>query len=196
MNPIASFRRKLQMDTGGVAVFALVVLAMLYFFDEFDTAAFGVLAPNIEKSFHLTDQKFVGLVTINVSLVILFAIPVGYLSDRVRRTPLVVASGILAGVFSFATGIVGTVWLLTLVRFGNGLGLLANGPVHRSLPGLRRPHQRHADRRHHRTGRRRWNGESLRLARCVHDPDRPDLDHHSGGGGQAEGAGPGRDGRP
>jgi branched-chain amino acid transport system ATP-binding protein len=133
MNAIAGLRRKLEMDTGGVAVFGLVVLALLYFFDEFDTAAFGVLAPNIEKSFHLTDQKFVGLVTINVSLVILFAIPVGYLSDRVRRTPLVVASGILAGVFSFATGIVGTVWLLTLVRFGNGLGLLANGPVHRSL---------------------------------------------------------------
>ena len=133
MNPIAGFRRKLESDTGGVAVFALVVLSLLYFFDEFDTAAFGVLAPNIEKSFHLTDQKFVGLITINVSLIVLLAIPVGHLADRVRRTTLVVVSGILAGVFSFATGIVGTVWLLTLARFGNGLGLLANGPVHNSL---------------------------------------------------------------
>ncbi|MHB8466361.1 MAG: MFS transporter, partial [Acidimicrobiales bacterium] len=133
MNPVAMVRRRLTKDAGGAAILALVVLALLYFFDEFDTAAFGVLAPNIEKSFHLTDQKFVGLVTINVSLVVLFAIPVGYLADRVKRTPLVVISGILAGVFSFATGVVGTVGLLTIARFGNGLGLLANGPVHRSL---------------------------------------------------------------
>src|SRR3984893_15029111 len=133
MNPIAGFRGKLENDTGGVAVFALVVLSLLYFFDEFDTAAFGTLAHDIEKSFHLTDQKFISLVVVNVSLVLLRAIPVGYLADRIRRTPLVIMSGILAGACSLATGMVGTVALLTMVRFGNGLGLLANGPIHNSL---------------------------------------------------------------
>ncbi|MEA3019236.1 MAG: branched-chain amino acid transport system ATP-binding protein livF, partial [Actinomycetota bacterium] len=133
MNPIAALRRKLEQDTGGVAVFGLVVLSLLYFFDEFDTAAFGTLAPDIEKSFHLTDQRFVGLVVVNVSLVLLLAIPVGYLADRIRRTPLVILSGILAGACSLATGMVGTVALLTMVRFGNGLGLLANQGIHNSL---------------------------------------------------------------
>ena len=33
----------------------LLVLTAIYFFDEFDTAAFGVLAPNIERSFHISD---------------------------------------------------------------------------------------------------------------------------------------------
>jgi branched-chain amino acid transport system ATP-binding protein len=126
-------RARLERDTGGVGVFALVVLCLLYFFDEFDTAAFGVLAPDIEKSFHLTDQKFVGLIVLNVGLLVLLAVPVGYLADRMRRTPLVVISGILAGVFSFATGIVGTTGLLVLARFGNGLGLIANIPIHNSL---------------------------------------------------------------
>ena len=107
MKGIAWLRRRFERDTGGVAIFALVVLCLLYFFDEFDTAAFGVLAPDIERSFHLTDQKFVGLIVLNVGLLVLLAVPVGYLADRVRRTPLVVLSGILAGVFSFATGIVG-----------------------------------------------------------------------------------------
>src|SRR4051794_37016342 len=133
VNPVQWLRRRLEIDTNGVAIFALVVLCLLYFFDEFDTAAFFTLGPDIEKAFHLTDQKFVGLVVANVSLLLLLAIPVGYLADRVKRTTLVVISGVLAGVFSFGTGIVGSVALLTLVRFGNGLGLLANIPIHNSL---------------------------------------------------------------
>ncbi|MHB1855439.1 MAG: hypothetical protein ACYCS2_10315, partial [Acidimicrobiales bacterium] len=80
MNPLTLLRNKFYRDTGGTAIFALVVLSLLYFFDEFDTAAFGVLAPNIEHSFHLTDQKFVALITANTSLLILAAIPVGYLA--------------------------------------------------------------------------------------------------------------------
>ncbi len=133
MNPLTLLRNKFYRDTGGTAIFALVVLSLLYFFDEFDTAAFGVLAPNIEHSFHLTDQKFIALITANTSLLILAAIPVGYLADRIRRVPLVIISGILAGLFSFLTGVVGAVALLTVVRLGNGLGLIANGPIHNSL---------------------------------------------------------------
>ena len=133
MSPIGRLRAKLLSDTGGSAIFALVVLSLLYFFDEFDSAAFTVLAPNIEHSFHLNDQRFVALITANASLLILAAIPVGYLADRVRRVPLVVISGLLAGIFSFLTGVVGTVGLLVVVRLGNGLGLVANGPIHNSL---------------------------------------------------------------
>ena len=40
---------------GGVATFRLLMLSLLYFFDEFDTAAFGVLAPDIQKAFNLSD---------------------------------------------------------------------------------------------------------------------------------------------
>src|SRR3989440_12496590 len=111
-HPLQSIRRRLDIDVSGYALFPLVILSLLYFFDEFDTAAFGVLAPDIEKAFHLTDQKFVSIVVLNVSLVLLLAIPVSYLADRIRRTPLVVLSGVLAGLFSFATGIVGSVGLL------------------------------------------------------------------------------------
>ncbi|MDQ1396959.1 MAG: hypothetical protein QOG64_2218, partial [Acidimicrobiaceae bacterium] len=132
-NPIDWVRPKLQKPASKMAVFALAVLSLLYFFDEFDTAAFGVLAPDIERSFHLTDQKFISIVVLNVSLVLLLAIPVSYLADRIRRTPLVIISGVLAGLFSFGTGIVGSAGLLVLVRFGNGLGLLGNGSIHNSL---------------------------------------------------------------
>ena len=126
-------RSKFAADTKGEAIFPLAVLTALYFFDEFDTAAFATLAPDIKRSFDLTDEKFIGLVIINVSLVVLLAVPVGYLADRVSRVRLVVISGILAGSFSLLTGLATSVAMLTFARFGNGVGVLANVPIHNSL---------------------------------------------------------------
>jgi branched-chain amino acid transport system ATP-binding protein len=117
----------------GIVLFPLAVMALLFFFDEFDTAAFGVLAPDIEHAFHLTDARFALLVILNLSLVLVLALAVGWMGDRMSRTRLVVAGGVLAGAFSFLTGAVGTVALLFLVRIGNGVGRLVNEPVHSSL---------------------------------------------------------------
>ncbi|HVT77029.1 MAG TPA: MFS transporter, partial [Acidimicrobiales bacterium] len=130
---LSYLRRKFESDTKGQLIFPLVVLSALYFFDEFDTSAFGTLAPEIRHAFHLSVDDFTKLIIINVSVTVLLAVPVGYLGDRVNRTRLVVYSGIIAGIFSFGTGIAGTVALLTFARFGNGVGLLANVPVHNSL---------------------------------------------------------------
>jgi ABC-type branched-subunit amino acid transport system ATPase component/predicted MFS family arabinose efflux permease len=126
-------RERIDPVLGGAAAFPLVILFLLFFFDEFDTAAFGVLAPDIERSFHLSDTRFGLIVILNVSIVLLLAVPIGWLGDRIKRTWLVVAGGVLAGVFSFLTGVVGVVGLLFVVRIGNGLGRLINEPVHSSL---------------------------------------------------------------
>ncbi|MEY2398700.1 MAG: branched-chain amino acid transport system ATP-binding protein livF [Actinomycetota bacterium] len=129
-------RRKFEADTRGEAIFPLVILSALYFFDEFDTSAFGTLAPEIQKTFHLNDNRFIQLIIVNVTVTVLLAVPLGYYADRVSRKRLVVISGVLAGAFSLMTGFVGlgvSVGLLTVARLGNGLGLLANGPIHNSL---------------------------------------------------------------
>ena len=71
--------------TDGVDIFPLVVLFTLFFFDEFDTSAFAVLAPNIQEYFHLTDRAF-GLIVIgNLSVVLALAVPVGFYGDRLPR---------------------------------------------------------------------------------------------------------------
>jgi branched-chain amino acid transport system ATP-binding protein len=127
------FLRYFENVTSGVDTFPLIVLTLLFFFDEFDTGAFNVLAPNIKSAFHLSDKELVSLVILNLSVVLLLAIPVGFYADRLPRTKLVVIGGVLAGVFSFLTGVVGSVALLTLVRIGNGVGRLANEPIHTSL---------------------------------------------------------------
>ncbi|MDQ1372754.1 MAG: hypothetical protein QOJ09_92 [Actinomycetota bacterium] len=130
---LAPLRRWFERDTRGEAIFPLAVLTAIYFFDEFDTAAFGTLAPDIKRSFHLTDERFIGLIIINVSLIVLLAVPAGYLADRVSRVKIVIVSGVLAGAFSLFTGLATSVAFLTLARFGNGIGVLANGPIHNSM---------------------------------------------------------------
>src|SRR5207245_475914 len=56
--PVRWSRSRFAAVSGGLAIFSLVVLFFLYFFDEFDTAAFATLAPEIQKAFHLTDNAF------------------------------------------------------------------------------------------------------------------------------------------
>ena len=89
--------------------------------------------PTSRHAFHLTDQSFGLIVIANLTLVLCFAVMVGHFGDRLPRTTLVVIGGILAGTFSFFTGIVGSVVLLVLVRLGNGVGQVVNDPIHTSL---------------------------------------------------------------
>src|SRR4051795_2567823 len=126
-------RRWLGDITGGEAIFPLAVLFLLFFFDEFDTGAFNVLAPNIKRSFDLTDQEFALVVVVNLGIVLVLAVPVGHWGDRVKRVALVVAGAIVAGTFSFLTGVVTTLAMLVVVRLGNGIGRLGDDPIHTSL---------------------------------------------------------------
>jgi branched-chain amino acid transport system ATP-binding protein len=130
---IARLRHWLDDVTGGDPTFPLLVLAAIYFFDEFDTAAFGVLAPEIKHSFDISNETFVQIIGANLSVVLLLAIPVSHFGDRLPRRTMVVTGAIIAGVFSFFTGLAPTVLLLVLFRMGNGIGLLVNDPIHRSL---------------------------------------------------------------
>jgi branched-chain amino acid transport system ATP-binding protein len=125
--------KRLEKITGGAPVFPLAVLFAIFFFDEFDTAAFNVLAPNIQKAFHLTDKAFGIVVVLNLTIVLLAAIPVGYYGDRLPRKKLVVAGAIAAGIFSFATGLAPFLALLVVFRLGNGFGRLMNDSIHNSL---------------------------------------------------------------
>ena len=55
-HPVERLRAWLNDVTLGDAIFPLAVMCAIYFFDEFDTAAFGVLAPKIKDAFDLTDK--------------------------------------------------------------------------------------------------------------------------------------------
>jgi ABC-type branched-subunit amino acid transport system ATPase component/predicted MFS family arabinose efflux permease len=118
---------------GAQNVFPLVVLTLIYLFDQFSGNAFAVLSPTIERAFHLSDKQFALVVIINLTLTLVAAVPVSFAGDRLPRRLLVVVGGIVASVFTLFTGLVGTVALLFLVRLAAGVGQLVNDPVHNSL---------------------------------------------------------------
>ncbi len=119
--------------TGGLAVFPLLMLCALYFVDEFDTAAFGVLAPEIKRAFHLTDGGIGTIVVLNASIVLLLGVPLGHYADRLPRRLFVWVGAFIAGTFSFLTGLAGVLWLFVIIRMFNGVGLVINTGVHPSL---------------------------------------------------------------
>ncbi|MEY2450629.1 MAG: branched-chain amino acid transport system ATP-binding protein livF [Acidimicrobiaceae bacterium] len=128
-----TLRKRLDEICGGMPTFPLSVLFLLFFFDEFDTAAFNVLAPNIRDEFHLTTLAFGSIVVVNLTVVLLLAVPVGFYGDRLPRRKLVIAGAVIAGVFSFLTGLAPVLGLLILFRLGNGVGRLLNDSIHNSL---------------------------------------------------------------
>jgi ABC-type branched-subunit amino acid transport system ATPase component/predicted MFS family arabinose efflux permease len=125
--------RGLARVTSGVPTFPLALLSLLFFFDEWDTAAFNVLAPNIQEAFGLSDRAFGTLVIANLSVILLAAIPLGYYGDRLPRVWFVTGGAFVAGIFSFLTGFAGSLLALVLFRMGNGFGRMVNDPIHSSL---------------------------------------------------------------
>jgi ABC-type branched-subunit amino acid transport system ATPase component/MFS family permease len=126
-------KRYFENATGGAPTGPLTILFFIYFFDEFDTAAFGTLVPEIRDAFGLSTQQFGLIVIMNLSIVLLLALPVSHYGDKLPRRLFVFVGAVISGIFSFTTGLVTVVWLLFLVRVANGIGVLMNGPVHRSL---------------------------------------------------------------
>src|SRR5438309_1047822 len=74
-HPVQWARRKFLVAAYPMSAFPLAVLFFIFFADEFDTAAFSTLAPEIEKTFNLTDRQFTSVVAVNLAVVFLLAIP-------------------------------------------------------------------------------------------------------------------------
>ena len=108
--------------TGGASVMPLAVLVAINFADEFDRIAFGVLLPDIQDHFGVNLTTILTVSSLAGLLPILLSVPIGYLSDRVRRTRLIAAGSVLWGVSSIVTGLAQNLALFGAARMGSGLG--------------------------------------------------------------------------
>jgi ABC-type branched-subunit amino acid transport system ATPase component/predicted MFS family arabinose efflux permease len=121
----------------GVAVggwFTFVVLMLIRSLDELESAALSVLAPDIRDSFHVGNGVIVFISAAAGSFIVLGALPMGWLADRVRRRSRVVgwASAVFA-VCVMASGLAVNAFSLFWARFGVGIGKSSNLPVHGSI---------------------------------------------------------------
>lgn len=125
--------RGLKTVTEGYSLLPLSVLFVLNFVDEFDRIAFATLISEIRDTFGMTDDSIQALAGVTGVMVLLAALPVGILADRVKRVNLAIIAGFMWGCAAVATGLVWAVPLLYLVRFLSGLGRTSNEVIHPSL---------------------------------------------------------------
>ncbi len=112
----------------------LLTLGALNVVDELDRIAFITLAPDIRRSFDLSDAALGAINGLSGILVVLMALPFAVLADRSRRrTVLAGAGALLWATFALATGLARTAFQLVVARFLSGLGKATIDPVHGSL---------------------------------------------------------------
>jgi ABC-type branched-subunit amino acid transport system ATPase component/predicted MFS family arabinose efflux permease len=132
-NPI---KRRIDEATGDAPALPLIALFLLNLVDEIDQVAFGIVAPEIRDTFDVSETSVTTLAAIAGALVIMLAVPVGFLADRGRRLRLVTVAAVAWGSMTILTGLsgfIGALGLLFIARFGAGLGRVMNEPVHASL---------------------------------------------------------------
>ncbi|HWE66467.1 MAG TPA: MFS transporter [Acidimicrobiales bacterium] len=132
-----------ELGTGGLdllraslragGVLPLVLLAGLAAVQGFDQSAFGVLAPEIRRAFHL-DNAGIDLVTsLTAAVPILCAVFLGYFGDKGNRVRISRYAALLWGVTAVFTGLAPVLAVLVIARLVGGVGLMSNQTIYPSL---------------------------------------------------------------
>ncbi|HEY1826389.1 MAG TPA: MFS transporter [Acidimicrobiales bacterium] len=118
---------------GPTGLVALVVLAGLAAAQNFDNAAFGVLAPEIRHTFKLNNAGIDTVAGLTGALPLLGSVFIGNLGDRGDRVKISRYSALLWGVTAILTGVAPVLAVLVVARLLGGIGLLATGTLYPSL---------------------------------------------------------------
>ena len=116
---------------GGMITFG--TLAAIEAFDELEGAALSVLGPDIANTFGVSDGTITFISVAAAAFLMLGAAPMGWLADRMRRTPIVAIATIVFSFFSFATGLAVSAFMLFWLRFGAGIAKANSLTIHPTL---------------------------------------------------------------
>jgi ABC-type branched-subunit amino acid transport system ATPase component/MFS family permease len=119
--------------SGGGPVYALAILFGFNMVEEMDRDSFGLLIPNIQKSFDMSNAGILSLVAVAALLGLSLTVPIAQLSDTGSRVRLMLIGASVFALFSFGTGLAMFVWVLVIMRSGSGLGQATVLPTHNSL---------------------------------------------------------------
>jgi ABC-type branched-subunit amino acid transport system ATPase component/MFS family permease len=131
--------------SGGEALLPLIVLVGLNFSSQLDQTAFGILAPDIRDSFHLSNGGFLTLVALTTLGALLLPVPLAYYSDRIPRVALALIGAVIWAVFGLFTGLSFALAFLIVARSGSGVGRAVIAPTHNSLLSDYHPPEVRAD---------------------------------------------------
>ncbi len=110
----------------------LVMMFVLNMLDELPRAV-RVLAPDIQKSLDISDTLLFGILGFGGVTLVLGAVPMAALADRVKRVAIIPVSSAFWGVTAFLSGLIVNPFQLFLTNAGTGLGQAYRIPVSNSL---------------------------------------------------------------
>lgn len=119
------------LTSGGTALVA--VLTLINLLDYADSAALAALAPEVQRSLHLSDLGLGAIVSVTALFFVLAGLPVALLAERWRRTLVVGVSATFAAVATLLTAGARSGGQLALTRFATGAGQSSILPVHYGL---------------------------------------------------------------
>src|SRR6478672_3116908 len=119
------------LQVGGVSM--VLVLALITVAEQLERAAGGVLASDIQDTLHMSDTTLIGVTAFGGVALVLGAIPLAWLADRVSRVRIVWIATIGWGLAMALNGLVVNPFQLFCARVGVGFGQAYSVPVFGSL---------------------------------------------------------------
>ncbi|MYE55967.1 MAG: MFS transporter [Acidimicrobiaceae bacterium] len=115
---------------GGTSM--VVMMFVLNLLDELPRAI-RVLAPDIQQSLDISDTVLFGILGFGGVALVLGAVPMAALADRVKRVAIIPVASAFWGVTTFLSGLIVNPFQLFLTNAGTGLGQAYRIPVSNSL---------------------------------------------------------------
>jgi ABC-type branched-subunit amino acid transport system ATPase component/sugar phosphate permease len=111
----------------------LIICTLLLLVEELDRTAIAVLAPDIQRSLNISDTTLIGIAGFSGVVLVLGALPLAWLADRMSRVRILQGSAIFGSVMVALAAVVVNPFLLFWNRAGVGLSNAYRLPVHNSL---------------------------------------------------------------
>ena len=111
----------------------VIVLALITVAEQFERAAGGVLAPDIQDTLNISDTTLIGISAFGGVALVLGAMPLAWLADRMSRVRIVWIATIGWAVATALNGLVVNPFQLFCTRVGIGFGQAYSVPVFASL---------------------------------------------------------------
>jgi ABC-type branched-subunit amino acid transport system ATPase component/sugar phosphate permease len=111
----------------------VTILALITVAEQLERSAGGVLAPDIQDSLHLTDTTLIGIGLFGGVALVLGAVPLAWLADRMSRVKIVWIATVGWGLATVLNGLVVNPFQLFNARVAVGFGQAYSVPVFASL---------------------------------------------------------------
>lgn len=118
---------------GPTGLLPLAILVGLFSVQSFDFNAFGLLSPDIKKTFGMSQAGIDAVASLTGALPIVFAVWLGFLGDRGDRLRISRWAALLWGLTAALTGLAPVVGVLIVARILGGVGFLSTQTIYPSL---------------------------------------------------------------